>query len=118
LLQRLVRKVLRFAYPEYEAQQRQLLLISRGVERLEKEARTRTQQQASVLKDVAKAVRALPTRADLEVVRRDLTRTAGLVDRQARITSRFVRRGDGRSEQSPDERRVLQRLERLAAGDR
>jgi hypothetical protein len=118
LLQRLVRKALRFAYPEYEAQQRQLLLVSRGVERLEKEARTRTQQQASILKDVAKAVRALPTRADLEVVRRDLTRTASLVDRQARITSRFVRRGDGRSEHSRDERRVLQRLERLTAGDR
>jgi hypothetical protein len=109
LAQRTVRAVLRFAYPEYETAQRQLALLSRAVAQVDKNVKTHERRQVSKLESIAQAVAGLATRADLE-------RTRGMIDRHARVTARLLRRGDARGENSWAERRVLQRLDRLAAG--
>jgi hypothetical protein len=115
-LQRLVRGVLRFAYPDYEETSRRLATLDRTLGALEKQVRSARRDQSAALEGVARAIERAPTRRDLEQLTHDVAHTRRLFDRQARVTARLLRRGDARGEPSRDERRALQRLERIAAG--
>jgi hypothetical protein len=116
ILSRIVRGLLTFAYPEYPEQQATLRSIARSVEQVD----GRLQKLAA---DHAKATAAIVhaaenDRARLASVADDVRNLRNHVNRQGRVTLRALRRGDARSEATKEERRVLQRLERIAASSR
>jgi hypothetical protein len=114
---RLVRALLRFAYPDYEPQDKQLRGIARAVQHLDERIQKEANTQEKRLAVLSKHIEGLPTPADVKAVARDVERLKSAVERQARTTSKALRRGEARTEPSREECRVLQRLERVASGD-
>jgi hypothetical protein len=115
---RAVRALLRFAYPEYETQHEQLRGMARAVEHLDQRMQKEAHAQDKRLAALSRQIEALPTPAAVKAIGRDVERLRSSVERQGRVTSKALRRGDARTEPSREERRVLLRLERVASGDR
>jgi hypothetical protein len=101
LLSGIARTLLGYAYPEYAGQQAVLRELARGIERLDARL-SEAAHDPVALAALAEDVHSLSVRAGAE----------------RRLTPKALRRGDARLEATKEERRVLQRLERIAAGPR
>lgn len=115
---RITRALLRFAYPEYEAQQEQLLRLRRLMDATAERAAKHAAAQKKQLSELAGAIARGPGRDDVRRIEVQLKGVGKLVERHDRIMRRALHRGDARHEPSREERRAMHRLDRLVAGGR
>ena len=115
---RIARAVVRLAYPDYEQQRQRLRDTTRSVAQLEKRVRTQASGDQKALTSLRRLLAGQPTRDEWRSSMRDLERARTRMESLARVTQRSLRRGDARAEPTRNERRVLQRLERIAASGR